>query len=218
MTPTADVVVEYNWRCACGSDNCVVTIEDPELPEPSPGATFLPQCPVCGGRPARTGTLRRGGERIENMRQADFEVLLAERAVVHPRRTSKEVADAFVEEQWRPIATAAWRNYQRNGRGALLIHWRWIERWAEGTAFNFAPQYVTHFDTPIIDGMIRTYDPRASVIVAFTTDEEATAGDDLPPGSEAAGGARTLRPGDELLAWIFAFQPPPPQIHRESAN
>ena len=207
----------YEWRCGCGSANVVVSIEDDNATVPA-GGMFMPQCPVCGTHPAMVGMVYREAERFETMKRPAFERLIDDLA--RPRRIDKTVADDFVEEQWVVLAAAAWRNHERSGRGALLVHWKWVEGWALGRAVLFAPPYVTTFGFREADELIAAYDPETSIVVVFTTDDEATAGDDAAPDLKDEGpkGKRPLRAGTEIERWIYTFKPTPPAAHSRRAH
>jgi hypothetical protein len=132
---------------------------------------------------------------------------------------SKEHADEFVEEQWVPIAVAAWRNYQRHGRGALLVNWAWVERWVAGQAFRFNPPFVTEIGVPEFRALIDSYDPKTSVLVVFTADLQATDGDNTPTADLASpANLQRLRAGSGLGAWIYTFRPPPPEAHARASH
>jgi hypothetical protein len=134
----------------------------------------------------------------------------------------RRVADRFMAEQWRPIAAAAWRFYLRhNRRGALLMNWKWVERWASGQRFSIDLIYLSQAEDPELQNLIEKYDPNTSVVMLFTTDDLATSGDNRPPGVDEGpqmGEIIGVHAGAALIGGIFTHEPSPREAHRGASH
>src|SRR5579859_1639629 len=118
---------------------------------------------------------------------------------------------AFCAHHWDQLAAAAWRYFQRYGRGALLIRYDAIREWTVGRAFPFHLPYATELDAKEVklEELISSYAPESSVVVAVTTDIEAVEAPFLAGDSVIA----KLRSGAGVWASILCLGAAPPQAH-----
>lgn len=121
---------------------------------------------------------------------------------------ARSLSEGFCIAHWDVLAAAAWRYFQRHGRGALLLDWAVIQDWALGQAWHSYLAYATDLGNETVESLVSGYDPARQIVVVITTDTEAT----LAP--FAAGGSVIARLTGTFGAWIVNGATAPPEAHR----
>ena len=122
------------------------------------------------------------------------------------------VAERFVRANWPALAASAWRFHLSCGPGALIVDWSVVERWSKDPAFPFQPGYATETESADFNRVIKDYDPKRAIVIAFADGRSGTtteAGSINLPGEPF-----TLRPGTALAAMTITAEPSPPEAHR----
>jgi hypothetical protein len=81
-------------------------------------------------------------------------------------------AAAFVAAHWRDLAAAGWRAYMEHGRGTVVVLWSAVESWSTCGAASFDIRFNTDSDNPDVRRLIVSYDPNASIVLAFVAQGE----------------------------------------------
>jgi hypothetical protein len=128
---------------------------------------------------------------------------------VKTEKIDHRLAESFVRDNWSALASAAWRLFLEHGPGALIVDWRWVQQWSHDGSFRFHPRYTVGTESEEFRGILDSYDPRASIVIAFATDETIDRRDTTPAE------ARTeLHEGTGVAAMTITATPPPPEAHR----
>jgi hypothetical protein len=129
----------------------------------------------------------------------------------------RQRVEAMVLSNWTALAGMAWRCYMQYGPGAALITVAQLELWEKASAgFKLEPPYITA-GIEGLEAVLRSYDPKVSIVIAITSDLRAVAAPAKPeldpepiPISVAA--------GSTFGAWIFSGGTPPPMVHGRQAS
>jgi hypothetical protein len=121
------------------------------------------------------------------------------------------IAERFVRANWPALAASAWRFHLTCGPGALIVDWSVVERWSKDPAFPFQPGYATETESDDFNRVIKDYDPKTAIVIAFA---DGTKKDPPPAPVPAPGEPFLLRPGTALAAMTITAEPSPPEAHR----
>ncbi len=113
----------------------------------------------------------------------------------------------FGHENWDAFAAAAWRYFERHGRGALLIDWASLDAWERGEAFLMDLPYATEVDgVEGIAALVQAYDPTVELVLVVTTDRQAVRA--APVAGESV--ITRLTAGETMCAWVLRRGITPP--------
>lgn len=116
-----------------------------------------------------------------------------------------EQFQAFSQDNWLKIASFGWRNFQKRGRGAVVIPARVVEAVAEGDYSPFSLEYLTLPDEEegegLVDSLVRDYDPEQGVVLLFVWPSSFRKG---------PGGSNAVRLWGRHAAWKKGGKPCPP--------
>ena len=115
-------------------------------------------------------------------------------------------ADQFVRKSWEVLAAAAWRLYQRAGRGGVVIPWSIVEDFVAGRRVQIDARPLKRTDVPQLAAAIAGYDPKTEVLSVFMSPRDFI----------------SLENGGPIIDAVY-FQtdrmaPPPPQAHANRAD
>ena len=112
---------------------------------------------------------------------------------------------AFAKMAWRFLAAFAWRRYNLNGRGAVLMPFSAFDRGGDGNYLSACPGW------PEVEAAISSYDPERQIVLILVTDES------FKDMSSQGHGAVMLR---SEVSWfgIVGHQPTPPDAAKASGN
>jgi hypothetical protein len=128
-----------------------------------------------------------------------------------PMIVDHHVAERFVRENWPVLAASAWRFHLSYCRGALIVEWSAVKRWAADRAFPFRPRYATNTENQDFNAVIAGYDPRTAVVLAFSDGRlDDRKAEPVARRSQPV----VLRPGTALAAMTIVAEPAPPDAHR----
>jgi hypothetical protein len=115
------------------------------------------------------------------------------------------LAEAFVAANWPQLAASAWRQYEKLGRGAIVVPWAAVMGHAAGSPIGFGVPYIAGGEP--VERAVVAYDPKRQIVVLFLEDDDY----------KAANKGGRFGPGAKLVRG-FTGDPPPPEAHARRGN